>query len=241
MSDFDDTNNGDSFDDDGFDNVARRAGRGLGGIASNRPAASTVRKRVARRRVTMLGSVAGALVVAVVAVSASNNSNGTGPKISIATSPSSTPSTTVEDPTTTTETVPDSVGVTTSITPTTGVLTTTTTAPPATTTTLQLLQITVYTPTPGMSVPAAGPMLVSGKALTFESTVNIKIYDDRHNLILETFTMSASQNAEPGPYSISIEFPSKVTAPNGTLEVFEYSAKDGAEIHKVIVPITFTA
>ena len=495
MSDLDDTNNVDDADDEVFDDVARRAGRGLGAITPNRPAAASVRKRVTRRKTTMLGGVAAVVVVAIVAVSANNNSNGTGPKISIASpSSSATPSTlairsdakliyvddmgvselsragthrlsdlagaqiayqlsdsslvvertlpesgatpsiyrvlggeaneidvlrgktllsvgrraghdvlvlrdvrstdgnqwiSLYDVATAEATrtgiadvpgahvgmvsvadelfavsgsgddgksyvvytdvngqgrssipppkgasddplsglllgmlspdgarlafwnmdkgidvvvvdvatgdrsfvwhVPNSEGptydpipsldfdgrfilqsgallvdtsggseprgiaavaggtlsrvgtVATGPTTTTGVLTTTTTAPPATTTTLQLLQITVDTPTPGLSVPSDGPMLVSGKALTFESVVNIKIYDDHHNLILETKAMAAAPNAEPGPYSILIEFPTKVTAPSGTLEVFEYSAKDGAEVHKVIVPIAFTA
>ncbi len=235
MSDFNksDSNDG-SMDDDGFDDFARRAGRGLGAITPNRPAASSVRKRVARRRTATLGSVAAGLVVAIVAVNANNNSDGSGPKVLIATAPSLAPPTSTVNESPTTNSLPLSGSSTTVGEPTTTIGATTTT-------TAEKVWITVDTPTSGMSVPAAGPLLVSGTAKTFESTVNIKVYDDQRNLILETFTTAAAPDIEPGPYSISIEFPAPVAAHSGTLEVFEYSAQDGTEIHKVIVPIVFMA
>ena len=42
-----------------------------------------------------------------------------------------------------------------------------------------------------------------------------------------------------GNYQVEIPLGSVPPTPQGTLEVFEFSAADGSEIHKVVVPIVF--
>src|SRR5690606_17298332 len=41
-----------------------------------------------------------------------------------------------------------------------------------------------------------------------------------------------------GPFEISLTYP-KPTQQSGMIEVFQYSARDGSEIDKVTIPVTF--
>lgn len=223
-------------DDGGFDDVAFRAGRGLGSIGSTQPPLASVRRRVAARRVATMSTVAAVAAVAVVAVNAQLGSKPTPTIVDVASSSATgAPNVSSSDPVATTASTSE---VTSTTTPTTAAPTTTA---PVTTAPAQL-DITVAEPRSGAVVSAAGPLVVRGDALTFESTVNIKVYDVKGDLVVETFTTAASPDAVPGPYSISIAFPTPVAhLGTGRLEVFEYSAKDGTEIHKVTVPITFVS
>ena len=96
--------------------------------------------------------------------------------------------------------------------------------------------IEVLTPRTGDIVESG--FRVEGNARTFESTVNIRLTDSEKNVLSETFTMAdASDAGQFGPFEKVINF--KTDSANGTLEVFQYSAKDGSEIDKVVIPLQF--
>lgn len=96
--------------------------------------------------------------------------------------------------------------------------------------------IEVLSPLMGDSVKSG--FGVKGNARTFESTVNIRLIDSSGNVIVETVTMANAPDAgQFGPFEKVLNF--KTTDTSGILEVFQYSAKDGSEIDKVEIPVTF--
>ena len=96
--------------------------------------------------------------------------------------------------------------------------------------------IEVLTPRTGDSIKFG--FRVEGNARTFESNVNIRLTDAEGNLLVETSTIAkASDAGQFGPFEKVINF--KTQSENGTLEVFQYSAKDGSEIDKVTIPLIF--
>lgn len=82
------------------------------------------------------------------------------------------------------------------------------------------------------------PVTVSGQARTFENTVNVKIKDDSGNLLAESYTTATGEMGRHSSFSTTVEF-DKGTSKYGSIEVFQYSAKDGTEIDKVVVPVAF--
>lgn len=82
------------------------------------------------------------------------------------------------------------------------------------------------------------PVTVSGKARTFENTVNVRIKDASGKELAESFTTATGEMGQHSDFSAVIEF-DKGTAKTGAIEAFQYSAKDGTEIDKVTVPVTF--
>lgn len=84
-------------------------------------------------------------------------------------------------------------------------------------------------------------LFVSGIANTYEATVNFKLYDDNGVLVVEDFTTADMPDMGiAGPFRKVIAF--AMPTPNvitGYLEVFEYSARDGSQINKVTVPVSF--
>jgi len=98
-------------------------------------------------------------------------------------------------------------------------------------------QIIVDAPSGNQDV--ASPLRVSGKAIAFESVINIRITDDDGNILAETFASTDAREAgEFGAFEVDVPF-LKNQATRGALEVFEKAARDGSEINKVTVPITF--
>ena len=96
--------------------------------------------------------------------------------------------------------------------------------------------IEVLTPRTGDIVESG--FRVEGNARTFESTVNIRLMDSEKNVLIEMFTTADAPDAgQFGPFEKVINF--KTGSTNGTLEVFQYSAKDGSEIDKVVIPLQF--
>ncbi len=81
------------------------------------------------------------------------------------------------------------------------------------------------------------PFIVKGSARVFENQLNYRILDNKGNNILEgSAYASAKDVGQFGSYEITI---SGLTLKGKiTLEVFDYSAKDGSEIDKVKVPLT---
>jgi hypothetical protein len=83
------------------------------------------------------------------------------------------------------------------------------------------------------------PVIISGEARVFENTFSYRIKDAQGKILMENQAMANAPDAgQYGQFEISINYPQPGTA-NGTIEVFEYSAKDGSEINKVTIPIVF--
>ncbi|HEX21775.1 MAG TPA: hypothetical protein ENH19_03895 [Actinobacteria bacterium] len=99
---------------------------------------------------------------------------------------------------------------------------------------------------PNMDViaPASGatilnPVVVAGNAVAFENTFQVRIKDGNGAVIKEVTTMTnAPDMGQFGNFSVSISFPTPST-PTGTIEAFEYSAKDGTVTNLTVIPVKF--
>lgn len=80
------------------------------------------------------------------------------------------------------------------------------------------------------------PFVVYGKARVFENQLNYRVLDDKKNNLLEgSILANAKDVGQFGPYEFTV---SGLTLKGKiTLEVFDYSAKDGSEIDKVTIPL----
>jgi hypothetical protein len=79
------------------------------------------------------------------------------------------------------------------------------------------------------------PIQVIGFSQTFEAQVNLRLLDEAGETIAERFTMGGSVDGFDF-FQTSLRFVTD-RRQNATLEVFEISAKDGSEIHKVTLPL----
>lgn len=85
------------------------------------------------------------------------------------------------------------------------------------------------------------PVILRGKARTFEYYVEYRVRDADGTILAEGNFIS-SQNNDPPPYYGNFDQKIGYNKPRGhqgTVELFESSAKDGAEINKIIIPVTF--
>lgn len=103
--------------------------------------------------------------------------------------------------------------------------------------------IVVLSPEPNQEI---GRMFaVTGIARVFENTLQIRIRNTRTNTLYvsQTVMADAPDTGKYGEYSYSVSLGKNITdlIPEDflTLEVFQYSAKDGSEIDKVVVPLRF--
>lgn len=105
---------------------------------------------------------------------------------------------------------------------------------PAPTTTATTTTAPAPSPSPSPSqeiyidhIEVANPLVVRGRARTFENNVVLRVLDARGERIVETFTTSTGEIGHHNPYEARIWI---VRNPGTrvTVEAFEYSAKDGA-------------
>lgn len=83
------------------------------------------------------------------------------------------------------------------------------------------------------------PLTISGEARVFENSFAYRILDADGNILVEGHDMAdAPDIGQFGPFDIEVSYAIPTTE-QGTVEVFEYSAKDGSEINKVVIPVTF--
>lgn len=77
------------------------------------------------------------------------------------------------------------------------------------------------------SVTAQNPLVVYGRARTFENTVQVRLRDHRGALITEAFTTSVGEMGNHNPFVVRVWL---ARSPGDSLiaEAFEYSAKDGS-------------
>jgi immunoglobulin-like protein involved in spore germination/sporulation and spore germination protein len=94
--------------------------------------------------------------------------------------------------------------------------------------------ILVETPLIGSKV--SSPVTVSGTANVFEATVSLRILDENGKEIARTFTTATCGTGCRGDYSVSVPF-NVDHQQEGTVEVYESSAKDGSPINVVDIPV----
>jgi hypothetical protein len=90
---------------------------------------------------------------------------------------------------------------------------------------------------PLIGAHVSSPVTVSGTANVFEATVSLRILDENGKEIARTFTTATCGTGCRGDYSVSIPF-NVDRQQEGTIEVFESSAKDGSPINVVRIPVT---
>lgn len=83
------------------------------------------------------------------------------------------------------------------------------------------------------------PLVIDGAARVFESTFAYRLKDSNGAILVENSAMANAPDAgQFGLFHVEASYP-EPKGTIGTVEVFEYSAKDGSEINKVIVPVRF--
>ncbi len=82
------------------------------------------------------------------------------------------------------------------------------------------------------------PVEVCGVGTGFEATFAARVRDG-HGAELSQVTITAGGTGIWGNYHAALPLGGVPATPHGTLEVFEFSARDGSEINKVVVPIVF--
>ncbi|KKT22937.1 MAG: hypothetical protein UW08_C0002G0066 [Parcubacteria group bacterium GW2011_GWB1_43_8b] len=97
--------------------------------------------------------------------------------------------------------------------------------------------IVVFSPVPNEEV--SGTISLSGKARVFESQLNARLIINNQKILEENITANAPDMGLFGDFSKEITIPQSANQDNlaAALEVFDYSAKDGSEIDKVVIPV----
>lgn len=88
------------------------------------------------------------------------------------------------------------------------------------------------------AVEVANPVVVTGRARTFESQVVLRARDARGNLIAETYTTATGEIGTHSPYRGTIWL-TRDPGASVTVEALEYSARDGSERSLVSVTRPF--
>jgi hypothetical protein len=84
----------------------------------------------------------------------------------------------------------------------------------------------------------SSPFNVSGSGIAFENTINWRLLDGNGRELERGFvTANAPEIGEPGDFEIRAFILSVPETATGTLEVLEYSAKDGRPIHVGSIPV----
>jgi hypothetical protein len=101
-------------------------------------------------------------------------------------------------------------------------------------TTVEIANNHTYTPV------LDNPTFVNGTTTAFENQAAWKLTDATGTVIgTGTFYVHSPDAGIPGPFSFQISFDTVPQSTNGTLMVYEASAKDGTPIHAVTIPIIF--
>jgi hypothetical protein len=77
------------------------------------------------------------------------------------------------------------------------------------------------------SVNSGNPLVVYGRARTFENTVQVRVRDARGAIMSEVFETSVGEMGHHNPYVARVWL-TRDPGPHVTVEAFEYSAQDGS-------------
>jgi hypothetical protein len=89
------------------------------------------------------------------------------------------------------------------------------------------------------SVTVGNPVVVYGRARTFENTVQVRVRDAEGGLITEVFTTSAGEMGNHNPF-VANAWLSRPPGAQIVVESFEYSAKDGSVRSLTADTVAFT-
>ncbi|HET7436796.1 MAG TPA: Gmad2 immunoglobulin-like domain-containing protein [Thermoanaerobaculia bacterium] len=78
------------------------------------------------------------------------------------------------------------------------------------------------------AITVANPLIVRGRARTFENSVSVRVRDAKGALVSETHTTSRGEMGRHNPYEATLWL-TRESGPRITVEALEYSAKDGSE------------
>lgn len=78
------------------------------------------------------------------------------------------------------------------------------------------------------SVTSGNPVIVEGRARTFENHVVVRVIDAQGQLLRETFTTSDGEMGQHNPYRAAV-YLTRNPGPRITVQALEYSARDGSE------------
>jgi germination protein M len=85
----------------------------------------------------------------------------------------------------------------------------------------------------------SSPLDIQGKARVFENVVSIRLKDAAGKILFQGTAMADSPDVgEFGAFEKQVQF-TLTESTEGTLEIYESSAKDGSEINKVTIPVQF--
>src|SRR5579884_3791240 len=82
------------------------------------------------------------------------------------------------------------------------------------------------------------PVRICGVGTGFEGVIAARLRD-AHGSQLVQVSISVGGTGIWGNYEAGLDPGAVPSTPQGTLEVFEVSAKDGSDVNKIVVPITF--
>ena len=97
--------------------------------------------------------------------------------------------------------------------------------------------IVVFAPRAGDEIDL--PVIIEGEARVFENQLNVRIKDEDGTTLTERGVTAQSEDVGLyGPFEIHLSYP-EPKGNKGTIETFDYSAKDGSEIDKAVIPVLF--
>lgn len=97
--------------------------------------------------------------------------------------------------------------------------------------------IIIFSPYPDTLVKR--PFGLSGIARVFENTVNYRLKDSESAVLREHFATATADTGEYGTFEADITY-ARPRTERGVLEIFSYSAEDGSEVNKIIIPVRFS-
>ena len=89
------------------------------------------------------------------------------------------------------------------------------------------------------SVAAGNPLVVRGRARTFENTVSLRVLDSAGTLVVEGYTTSMGEMGRHNPFEAELWL-ARDPGEQITVEAFEYSAKDGSVRSLVRSPVRYS-
>jgi hypothetical protein len=99
------------------------------------------------------------------------------------------------------------------------------------------LNITVSQPE--VNARISSPVTIIGTARVFENQFNYRVQDSNGVILAQGYSMSDAPDVGVfGGYTLNVTY-KKPTAQTGVVEVFDYSAKDGAVENLVSIPVFF--
>lgn len=85
----------------------------------------------------------------------------------------------------------------------------------------------------------SSPLTIQGRARVFEQQFNYKIESNTGEILAAgTITAAAQDPSEFGNFETQVLY-NQPSTKEGTVELFDYSAKDGSEIDKISIPVEF--